>query len=429
MTLVFDEVVANFLEPIAIESWEEVGALNDWSGHTARVARSTDFAQDGTNSLKLDGADGNGLAEVYSTPGDGLPEYVQKGDEFRTYFYTTDDVVHQRALFGLADRDNTYFIQLHHSNDQVNLYERSAGANTFLRQITPTLSSSRWYELHVRWCDGTTFDGDNDDIWIAVTDMSTGERVGEFYYNDGTHSANEGVGVRLGVDTAIPSSAYHDYLYEPGNLQKTEDTDPGGSGTLATFEDGDLLEWDYDGNNDEWQRTYVQQATVIDGSWSLRMVGGQTHISHDDWGISTPCKVEWYQQAVGGSTKEAGGMLLKKSAARDTYYVFITEESNNEIQLRYNDGVGVNVLAKTAVTVTAGKTYRMVFTVDDGTLGGANGDLTGELYDPTDGSLLATVTANDTNLLTQDYWGPGVDANSAYYYDSLTLLEGSTTAL
>jgi hypothetical protein len=82
------------------------------------------------------------------------------------------------------------------------------------------------------------------------------------------------------------------------------------------------------------------------------------------------------------------------------YFTYIDSNNDQAVINKTTDANGVEGLAFTNVTPPTGDWIEVTVTWDDGTLGGADNDITVEYVDTTDGSTITTLSANDADHAT-----------------------------
>lgn len=138
----------------------------------------------------------------YSHPGDGLPNYFPKGKEVTLYFRkevaTRTDV---SFCFGVEEgSDNTSGNNHYRATLQWDAFygavleNRNAGSTSaMVNNSNHDLNNGVWYEVVVRWDDGTLGGSDND-ITMTVYEGIGGTEVMQLNANNSDHATADGVG-------------------------------------------------------------------------------------------------------------------------------------------------------------------------------------------------------------------------------------------
>lgn len=193
--------------------------IGEYYGDTSEFAVASGAARTGSYGLNFTRAGTSGYREIFSNPGDGLPNYVSKGDTitFWTRSSTTDGGTTAQAeiIFG-KDTDTG---QDQYYNAWVNFDEGNFAIVKNNETMSPapqvtdtsafTYTSNTWYKVEVNWYQ-------NDTI-IATLYDDTGTELSTISYTDESGDINgNGIGFRGYSDG--PTVHYDDYRVQTNDL-------------------------------------------------------------------------------------------------------------------------------------------------------------------------------------------------------------------
>jgi hypothetical protein len=184
-----------------------------------------------------------------------------------------------------------------------------------------------------------------------------------------------------------------------------------GTTGIDGFEDQDLSEYrnttvDMAGfSTTAFEGTYSHDPSAEAGPLSIYSLPG-------DGLANYPSKGTGFDIYIYPTAADAGRWAVLFGAAdENNHYRAWTNNvgSSGGLFIQKVDGGSVTDLATDfSVSYTAGQWFRIRVVWDDGTLGGSDNDLTATLFDTTDGSQVAEISANDATFATNDgvglYW-------------------------
>lgn len=216
MTGILTAGIINASEISLIDSFED-GDISEYSGDTgnASVTDETNLsfsAIDGSKVVEVTG----GFNEIASNPGDGLNDYLSKGQQ-ATWWHRQDAAFDSNSGFTVRvdpnDADNHIRLRFNHNNNDMKIRDNYAGTN--IASVNVTLSGDTWYKGVVSLGDGSTdFGGsigvlNDDDIYYQLFD-SGGTELNAVSGNTTNGATNEGIGWKNGNGSG---STYGDYAY------------------------------------------------------------------------------------------------------------------------------------------------------------------------------------------------------------------------
>lgn len=392
------EFTVDDFEDQDLSEWTaELGVVSDWS-----YASETEVpVPSGTYALKTN--PGNADCYLYSNSGDGLPNYISKGSRFRVYFRTQDATANHNYffIFGHQDIDNRYSVEIRWGPQRVELEKHISGIASHIAPAVTGVSweSNQWYVLTVTWDNGT-LGGVNGDITAVVNEYDVasatiGTEIASVTGNDTSPELQNNTGVALYSYTPNGVAQYIDnfHLLEDPSLDTF---------VVDDFEDQDLNGW----TGDTSDFSITGQATVPppNGAWVLQADPG-TLSSY----ISSTTGLQTYPAK--GSKFRAYFRTQDASQSHNAYlgFGFADEDHNYSAEIRWGpnklelnkSSVSQNtLLTSTNVVWNSNRWYALTVTWDDGTLGGADNDITVEIheYDPATDThtYLTEITANDS---------------------------------
>lgn len=340
----------------------------------------------------------------------GLGAYPSQGDEWSVWVSASAHVgsadanADQGIYFGAQDLDNNYYINIRWHDDLIRLYEKDAGTATGINTAQNIgLSGGKWYKCVVRWDDGSTFGGVAGDITFRIEDAA-GNEVASISGNSTLYTSG-GFGLYGAANGS--ERLYWDYATISG-------TGPAGEGShIDDFEDGDLVEYDYEAGNGTAGIDLVS-SPVHSGDFAASVTGdgsGIKAVSNDG--------LEFYPRQ--GDEFEVWFHFdgTVGSGISSMVFYFGWQDSTNNYYMAYRPNTddlefaidGTVSSSAASVGLTAGEYHRLHVQWDDGsTFGGVAGDLTITLEDSM-GNVLATLTDNDTQY-SAGGWGYYVEADT-----------------
>jgi hypothetical protein len=166
------------------------GALSDWA--VVDESNLSFSAWDGSKVLEI--TSDSGPSELISTS--GLDNYFGKGAVAEAFVRATfDDASEVGPLFGVADANNYYQVELKFSTDELSLDSVSSGSSSNLAYngSLSALPDGSWVKIKLTWDDGTLGGSDND-ITVDIIDPSDGSTYGSVSANNSDHASQTGVG-------------------------------------------------------------------------------------------------------------------------------------------------------------------------------------------------------------------------------------------
>jgi hypothetical protein len=172
--------------PTVIDSFED-GDIAEYGGDTGAYTARDDstIAVDGSWSLEA-----TTTAFTTITSESGLPTYPQQGDEWRVWMRVDDDGgsnSYAGHYFATGNSDN-YWARIRPDDNTFQL--DLSGSGMFTNSVTIDLGT--WYEVRIRWDDGSTFGGQQGDVEATLFDAS-GTQLSQHLEND-TAFTDGGVG-------------------------------------------------------------------------------------------------------------------------------------------------------------------------------------------------------------------------------------------
>ena len=360
-----------------VDSFEDQ-SLSEYTGDTGGMSIVSDAAApDG--SYVLSGT-GSSALEVLSSS--GLPAYPSRGDVFEFHVRPVNTSVVSDLIF--FDDGSEYYRLSIEGDGELKLFHSTNGRILYDSSCSWTIDD--WNRVVV---DTSV----TDDITITAYDASETE-ISNSTVTDGTISGS-GIGWRHNA-TSTPAETRFDAL----TIGSDGSGGGGGGGPSATvidsFEDQSLSE--YSGaDQGDWS---FATSPVYDGSYSLQTGGGS--ILDDIY--STSGLANYYAKGDGTlklyvrwNTVDGVPFFRFCAADNNNSYFIRFDTQNSDISVERESSGSTTELDAAAVTWTAGVWYEVAITYDDGTLGGADGDISVTLTEDPDGSATqaATLSAND----------------------------------
>jgi hypothetical protein len=185
------------------------GGIPEYSGDTSYAQESTKHSTEGVSALEVD-EDGN-YRVVYSTPGDGLPNYFDKGETVSVKFMS-DGTANSHFLFGASGKRNAWLARIEHNQDRFRFVNDTEGQFNDVSLVDVTIDKNNWYTLNVTWYENgnislNLYDGINGGINIVNIDSTAG------YYQKG-----KGVGFGSNSGSNNCCTYYDDVWKEKDNV-------------------------------------------------------------------------------------------------------------------------------------------------------------------------------------------------------------------
>jgi hypothetical protein len=206
-----------------LSEYEEIPSVGVWQ-------TSTKQAIEGNVSLAVTQDNNSDRPKLLSEQGDGLDYYPQKGDVFSAYDRDSATAGGTQVPidgFGAAKSTNGnvngYGIFFFPDSNEVRLVRYDDGSRTDMKTATGSLSLDEWYEIEVKWHNGSGAEPDNT-IEVTVYEIDQNDRsrqssVLNFKTQDSTYANNRGIFWAAFPDTtASHETPVADYYRQIGTV-------------------------------------------------------------------------------------------------------------------------------------------------------------------------------------------------------------------
>lgn len=366
---------ANDPTPV-FEDFERSNPLAEYGAKADQYSVETSTVYEGSQALTH--ASG---AEASAVSTSGLNSYPGRGDKVSLYINNAqDDNFAAFHLFAQSETDNpnSYVAGLSNYSAWKLWVIDDSGVTLIDEQALPTSDQiDGWYRVEM-WTDSTT-------VYADLYNDASDALLASVQADDTTWSSG-GIGFRSAGNGEV-----WDYIVE-GSSQ--------GPTVVDSFEDGDLSEYTVQGSG-----LQTSQAFSTDGSASLEQPGvNGGHITSGSGLNAYPQRgdrfvIDWRSDAASSNTNDFARPRWEfgDDAGNGNTYAIAVRVDAETLDLR-DVGNGQRIDANFDVPIAANTTYQIQVEWDDGTtFGGADGDISIDLVDTSDGSTVASVSGNDTD--------------------------------
>ncbi|MFC4552402.1 hypothetical protein [Halorussus sp. GCM10023401] len=292
--------------------------------------------KNGSNALAID----NTNTEMVSVP--SLDLYPEVGDTFTSWVRMTGGADDMNLTYGVQDHQNRYFVRVDVPNNDLILFRYEGGTASKLASADPTLAEDTWYEVEVEWSE--------DNVHTVTIRDDGGTALAQISATDSTWTEG-GVG-------------YDAYLGSGGTVY-VDDVRIKGAGVIDSFEDGDLLKYNFDRGK---SGASVVSSPTKDGSKALALSGTNTEmvsVPGLDYHPSAGTTFTSWVRMTGG----ADDMNLSYGVQdhQNRYFVRVDVPNNDLILFRYEGGTAYK-LASADPALAEDTWYEVeVYWANDGT--------------------------------------------------------------
>ncbi|MFC6953766.1 hypothetical protein [Halorubellus litoreus] len=398
----------------SIDSWED-GNFNGWTQSYGNGTITTNFATDGTSGVEAS----NGLKErLESQPGDGLPTYPVKGDTIYLDMESsigdaTAATTQVQVHFGWDGVDDEYRLDVDVQGGALELWELGSQQARIGVDWGLTVNANTHYEIKIVWDDGT-LGGADGDITATLRDVAADTVTASVSANS-TYRSDGGVKIFQTPDTGERVNVDYFRVERPASSspQTAVIDGPAGlnitgynvqtTGGVVTETTTIVDSWE-DGNTNNWTVIYgdgsITTNFATEGTSGYEVSGGLKERLESTSGLPIyPEKgTKFYldfETTVGSATATTGEVHLYFGwdGVDDEYRVDCDIQSGNlemwelgSSQQRIAVDFGASYAANTA--------YQLEIVWDDGTISGADGDITATVTEIGSGTVVSTITAN-----------------------------------
>lgn len=294
----------------------EDGDISEYSRDTGSFSVASGAARTGSFGLNFTGV-GSGYQEMFSYPGDGLPNYVSKGDTFSFWARSSvpDGGTFAQAEFAFgkepADVDDDYytiFIPFEDGDFAITKHNDTVDGAQVTDSGAFTNSPRSWYKAEVQWF--------RNDTISATLYNNSGDQLSHISYTDNSGDINgNGVGWRGYSDG--PVVHFDDYTVKPDDLVGYWQLDRG-SGSVI----------DYSGNgNDGTNNGAARGADGVFGTDGFSFDSANSE--YVDMGSPTSLDLT----SMPNFTISGWGYLTDTSGDKN-----LVAYGSGEVELRYDNG-------------------------------------------------------------------------------------------